>query len=72
MENKPAMKWFLNVWMTCSAAFSGADVAARVGNPHFLPECNPLGVGNIHYKGHAAEVQGYGCSTYFECFGRRF
>ena len=52
--------------------FGGADVAVRVGNPHFIPACNPIGVGNIHYRGHVAEVWGCGCTTDFEFVGRRF
>ena len=47
-------------------------MAAQVGNPQSLPACNPLGVGNIHYQGHANEVLGRGCTTDFDFFGRRF
>ena len=31
--------------------FDGADVTAQVGKPHFIPAYNPLGVGNINYRG---------------------
>ena len=41
-------------------------MTARVGNPHFLPACYTLGVGNIHDRGHAAEVRGRGCTADFE------
>ena len=47
-------------------------MAARVGNPHFIQAYNPLYVGNIHYRGHAAEVQGLSCTIDFDVFGRRF
>ena len=52
-------------------SFGGADVAAQVGNPHFLQACNPLDDGKIHYQGHAAEFQGRACTPYFYFFGRR-
>ena len=72
--------WILNLrwnglWMSgCIVLrrFGGVDVTAWVGNHNFLQECNPLDAEIIHYRGHAAEVQGRGCTPYLYCFGRRF
>ena len=47
-------------------------MAEQGGIPHFIPACYPFGVGNIQYQRHAYEVQGRGCTTYFECFGFAF
>ena len=40
--------------------YGGEDVAAQVGNPHFIQAFNPLDVGNINYQGRESEVRGRG------------